>query len=287
MTEPQASGELITPNLRFCDVAKVNISLAYDTFGSPTSPALLLVMGLNAQKTLWSVEFCALLAASGPFYVIRFDNRDVGFSTKIDHQGVPGILELMCPGCCCCLGGTPNGQGRYRLEDMSLDAWALLDYLKLTNVYLMGASMGGMIAQVMSLQQPPRVLGLVSIMSTTGAKDLPTPPLSAWKELAKKPKSTNIKDMVAWNVNLVKNVMTVGTTSVPDDYILKECTEVMTRSVYGGGAERQTYAIQVNATPREPLLKKLKVPTLVLHGKNDVLLPLAHGQRTAAVIPGV
>ena len=206
MTSPaveRSDPEIMTPDLRHCDYAKVNIRLNYDTFGKPTDLPMLLVMGLNGQKILWPDGFCEALALSGPFYVIRFDNRDVGLSTHCDHQGVPSFMTLVCKGVCCCCCGGPE---RYRLEDMALDAFSLLDFLKVPKAYVCGASMGGMIAQVMALMQPERVIGLISIMSSTGGPGLPGPPMKAWSALARKPKSDSVKDLVAWNIALVKNV---------------------------------------------------------------------------------
>src|SRR5580765_161528 len=148
--------------------ATVNgIELEYDTFGDPHEPPLVLIMGLGAQMILWEEEFCEELAASG-FFVVRFDNRDVGMSTQLDTAGVPNVFEAMQAA----LAGKPV-QAPYTLAEMADDTVALMDALGIARAHVVGASMGGMIAQRLAASAPRRTASLVSIMSSSGARQLP------------------------------------------------------------------------------------------------------------------
>ena len=161
MTEIPYSGEKIAK------VGKMDI--AYDTFGNPSSPPMLLIMGLGAQMIRWDEEFCNVIAAQG-HWVIRFDNRDAGLSTKFDEAGVPDVMALI------------QGQSvevPYKLEDMAKDAIGLLDALEIKKADVVGVSMGGMIAQAIAIHYPERVRTLTSIMSSTGNPDPPRA-MSTW-----------------------------------------------------------------------------------------------------------
>ena len=137
------------------------ITIEYDTFGASDRPSMLLIMGLGAQMTLWPIEFCEALAAHG-FHVIRFDNRDIGLSSKFDQAGIPDMAAMMMA---VMTGKKPDAA--YSLDDMAADAIGLLDTLGIDRAHIAGASMGGMIAQVVAAKYPNRVLSLTSIMSTT------------------------------------------------------------------------------------------------------------------------
>src|SRR5665213_1870997 len=145
------------------------IELEYDTFGDPTDPALLLVMGLGAQMTAWDEGLCRLLADAG-FHVIRYDNRDVGLSTKFGEAGVPDLQAVLTAA----LTGQPV-EAPYSLEDMADDGMGLLGALGIDRAHIVGASMGGMIVQAMAIRHPERVLSLCSIMSTTGSREVGQP----------------------------------------------------------------------------------------------------------------
>eukprot|EP00760_Papus_ankaliazontas_P002933 PhM_4_TR11336/c0_g1_i2/m.103957 len=274
------SGELMANQVRFCDSTGVNVDLCYETFGVPEHPALLLLMGLNRQMVMWDEDQCRMLAAAG-FYVIRFDNRDVGLSTKMSSVGTPSTIQLVFPRLCGCCGVRRG----YYLEDMALDAFALLDRLKVEKAHLWGVSMGGMIGQTMALMMPERVLTLISMMSTTDPSASPQPgPAVIW-ELAKKPSKTTTDALIAFNLNLtVKTLATIP--NPPIDYIKRVTANYLKRSTYRG-MERQMWAI-ANSNPREPRFKAAKKvpPTLVLHGRDDKLLPMAHAERTRRVIRG-
>ena len=145
------------------------IQIEYDTFGAPSAPPILLIMGLGAQMIAWHEGFCELLAAKG-HYVIRFDNRDVGLSTKFEAAGVPNIMQMRADAA----AGKPI-QAPYLLSDMAADAAGLLDALKIDAAHIVGASLGGMVAQQFVIDHPQRTLTLTSIMSTTGNPELPAP----------------------------------------------------------------------------------------------------------------
>ncbi len=150
-------------------VSAGNIRIEYETLGDPSSPPILLIIGLGGHLIYWDEEFCRQLAKAGR-YVIRFDNRDAGLSTKLDEAGVPDIMDV--------IGKLMSGQKvtpPYTIEDMAADAVGLLDALKIEKAHICGMSMGGMIAQSLAINYPRRVLSLTSIYSTTGNPHLPQP----------------------------------------------------------------------------------------------------------------
>eukprot|EP00760_Papus_ankaliazontas_P032904 PhM_4_TR6074/c1_g1_i2/m.2707 len=272
-----SSGELIASKVRYCDVAKMDIDLCYETFGSPKNPPILLIMGLNAQMTVWTPEWCDGLVKQG-FFVIRFDNRDTGLSSKMDHMGAPSLVELWQPWLNVC-------SDRYTLHEMALDAFALLDYLKVTKAVVCGTSMGGMIAQTMAILKPERVRALVSIMSTTGGPSMPEPSWPIRLRLAlMKPKSTADEDILDYAVKFTKAVLVVGTDFDDEDYIRSRAMLSIRRTKYRAGSGRQIVAIR-RAGSREADLRKLQVPTLVVHGDLDYLVPTECGRRMAAMMP--
>jgi len=276
-----SSGEQCARDVRFCEVGNCNISLTYETFGDPTDPAVLLIMGLNAQMIVWPTELCATIARSGPYFVIRFDNRDVGHSTKLDHLGVPSTLSIVLPitdKCC----GKYKG---YSLVDMAHDALALLDYLKISKAHIVGSSMGGMIAQYFCIHHPDRAITMTCVMSTSedGTRGQS---LSTTKNiLLMKPKSDSMEDLIDFQIEFGKKILFVGTRGhQPGEY------ETLTRSIferttYRNGRQRHTYAVRHYAA-REEALGRLRVPTLVVHGKNDQMITVSHGIRLARLIPG-
>ncbi len=248
------------------------IELFYDTFGSASNPALLLVMGLGAQMTLWDEAFCQSLAANG-FHVIRFDNRDVGLSTKFEAAGPPDMAKVMT--------GDASAAA-YSLWDMADDAIGLLDHLKIAKAHIVGASMGGMIVQAMAIRHPVRLLSLTSIMSTTGNPAVGQPKPEAMAALMAPPPATREaaieQGVVTWK--------TIGGTFPVDESALRErITRDYDRSFYPVGTARQMAAIVTNGD-RTEALKAVRVPTLVIHGEVDPLVTLSGGQATAAAIPG-
>jgi pimeloyl-ACP methyl ester carboxylesterase len=263
-----------TPAVR----ARANgIELCFDTFGDPSSPPLLLIMGLASQMIAWHDEFCALLAARG-YRVIRFDNRDIGLSTSIDAAGVPNIGAAMAAA----LQGQPVG-APYRLSDMGADAFGLLDALGIDRAHVVGASMGGAIAQTMAIERPGRLRTLTSIMATTGAPGLPPPTPEAMAVLLKAP-ATTLEDYVTSYAQTWK-VLRAG--SFPQDEALdrERAERLHARGLNPPGVARQLAAILASGS-RKAALGAVRLPTLVIHGDADPLVPLACGVDTAESIPG-
>lgn len=254
------------------------IGLEWDERGDPAGPAMLLIMGLGAQMTRWSEAFMAPLAARG-FRVIRFDNRDVGLSAKLHDGGVPDLAKI---GMAMATGGKPDVP--YHLDDMAADAVALLDSIGIDRAHIVGASMGGMIAQLVAANHPERVLTLTSIMSSTGNPALPRSTAAANAVLMSRPAGTDIDSLVAHGVRSAK---VVGSPGYPtDETVLAERARAdLERMMYPQGFARQLAAIWANGD-RRPKLKAITAPTLVIHGAADPLVPVEAGRDTAASIPG-
>ena len=259
-------------------IAKVNgVELAYDTFGNPSAPPVLLVMGLGAQMIRWHEEFCKPLAAKG-YWVIRFDNRDVGNSTKFDEAGVPNVLALMQAAQ---TGGTIAAP--YTLSDMAGDAVGLLDALEIEKAHIVGASLGGMIVQTMAIEYPARIRTLTSIMSTTGEPSVSTPKPEALAVLMSVPPSDReacIEDAVK-----MQRILRGWKYPLDEAFVRQEAARAFDRCFHPEGTTRQLAAILASGSRREKL-KSLKVPTLVIHGDADPLVPIEGGKDTAAAIPG-
>ncbi len=253
--------------------AAVNgIELAYETIGDPDDPALLLVMGLGMQMIHWDQEFCEALAERG-FHVIRFDNRDSGHSTSIPAP-VPPVMRAMA--------GLPI-KTPYLLSDMAADAFGLLDHLGIERAHVLGVSMGGMIAQVMALEQPQRVLSLTSIMSTTGDRRAGMPRLRVWSVLLRR--APDSRD--AFVEHFLRTFRLIGSPGFDSDEArLREvAAATFDRGVNAAGTARQLAAILASGD-RTGRLRTLRVPTLIVHGTDDPLIPLRGGVATARAIPG-
>jgi pimeloyl-ACP methyl ester carboxylesterase len=248
------------------------IEIVYETIGDPSNPPLLLVMGLGTQLIHWDLELCEQLAERG-FHVIRFDNRDAGRSTKIDAP-VPDLRRAM-------LGLRVDAP--YRLEDMAEDAFGLLDHLGIEQAHVVGASMGGMIAQTMAIMRPERVLSLTSIMSTTGNRRAGRPKLRVWRVLL----SQAPRDRDAYIEHFVRIFRLIGSKGFPleDDRIRQLAAATYDRGHHTAGTGRQLAAIMASGD-RTPRLRSLNVPTTVIHGRADPLVPFRGGRATAAAIPG-
>jgi pimeloyl-ACP methyl ester carboxylesterase len=269
--------------VRKCDKTEVDISICYDTFGKSSNPPLVLIMGLNGQMVMWDESFCGRLADAG-FYVIRFDNRDTGNSTKVEKPA-PAPLSHALPWWLQ-WWKTPEP---YTLNCMAQDMWALVDKVcgADAKVHLFGISMGGMIAQCATLLRPARVASLISMMSTTGARDLPDPALWVKLELTKKPKSLSVEDRTEFRLNLMRNVLSRD-CPLNEERVIANSRIVAERSTYIEGFPRHVAAI-MRTPPRDALFRELgnKAPrTLVLHGEKDILVLPACGRRTAEVIHG-
>lgn len=247
------------------------IELCYQEMGDPDGEPLLLVMGLATQMIAWDEEFCAMLAERG-FRVVRFDNRDIGRSTKISDAGVPNMLQMT-------IG---RGNAPYLLRDMAADTVGLMDHLGIESAHVVGASMGGMIAQTVAIEHPERVRSLVSIMSTTGNRRVGHPSYRTFGLLlGKRPREREA--MMQRAVNTFK---VIGSPGYPFEE--ERVREIASRSFDRGHSEagiaRQLHAITASGD-RTPGLRKLEIPAAVIHGKNDVLVNPSGGRATAKAIP--
>jgi proline iminopeptidase len=255
------------------------IEIAYETAGDPAGPPLLLIMGLGMQLIDWPDELVAGLVEQG-FHVIRFDNRDSGLSSKFDHAGKPKLALCYLKS----LLGWPL-RSSYSLDDMADDALGLLSALGIARAHVVGASMGGMIAQILAARHPQRVLSLTSIMSTSGRPHLPGPTRAARAVLLRRPRFARGLEGVA--EHLVNTLQVIGSPAYPTPpRVLRErVMRSLKRGVCPGGDVRQLLAI-VCAADRGDMLRSLKVPTLVIHGAADPLVPAACGVDTAELVPG-
>lgn len=253
------------------------IALCYDTFGEPVDPPLVLIMGLAAQMIVWDDEFCRRLAARG-FWVIRFDNRDIGKSTRFSEARTPRLLELV-------LAQTTRIKFRipYTLGDMAADTVGLMDALGIGSAHVVGASMGGAIAQEIAILSPARLRSMTSIMSSTGDPRLPGPTPRALAVLAKKvplDRAGYIREYVAtWSVLAGK------TLPFDAERTARQGAAAYDRGINPPGVARQMLAM-IASGDRRKRLRGVRVPTLVVHGTDDPLVPDAGGRDTARTIPG-
>ena len=253
------------------------IAIEYDEGGPKDAPVLLLINGFGSQMTSWPDEFSQGIAKGG-YRVIRFDNRDVGLSQKFDgilpdpREVAKAVAERRKP------------DAPYLLDDMADDAAALLDELGVESAHIAGASMGGMIAQLVALRYPKKTRSLISIMSTTSDPNLPRSDPEAQEALMSRPPATDKKNVVEHSVK-TRRVITGSKYPTDENWLRKRVAENYDRSYYPEGTLRQWAAI-VGSPPRTDRLKSLRVPTLVLHGGDDNLIKPEAGRHTAASIPG-
>jgi pimeloyl-ACP methyl ester carboxylesterase len=256
-------------NEQFTDVGPV--TLCYETFGDPADPAMLLIMGLATQMVGWHEDFCAELVERG-FYVIRFDNRDAGHSTIVDAPP-PSEREILTRR----IKNLP-----YTLADMADDAANLLDHLGIERAHIVGASMGGMIAQHFAMRYPARTLTLTSIMSTVGGRVWGQPRLSVLPMFLARPQPGK----EAYVERIVTTFKVVGSQRYFDEEHLREIGERQwERGVDQAAAARQLGAIIADGN-RAKRLRRITVPTLVIHGRDDKLVKPSGGSMTARAIPG-
>jgi pimeloyl-ACP methyl ester carboxylesterase len=254
------------------------ITLEVDDQGPPSGEPLLMIMGLGMPLVAWPEPLVQMLVARG-FRVIRFDNRDIGLSQHFDHLGVPNLawagiryalhLKLRAP---------------YALRDMAADALGVLDALGLPSAHVVGASMGGMIAQHLVALQPQRVRSLALIMTTSGARHLPQPALPVRRVLLSRPASNEPAAVVA---HLQRVLGVIGSPGYPADAGLQQRAlhAMVTRSWHPAGTARQIVAVIADGD-RTPLLGRITAPTRVIHGLDDPLVPAAAGRDLVARIPG-
>ena len=261
------------------EVKANGIEITYDTFGSDKAAPLLLIMGLGAQMTRWSPAFCEALAARG-FRVIRFDNRDVGLSTHLIDAGVPDMGAVVAA-----LQKGEKPQVPYTLDDMAADAVGLLDALGVAKAHIVGASMGGMIAQLVAADHPEHTLSLTSIMSTTGNPSLPRATAEAMAVLTNRPPHPS--DEEAYLKHSIASARVTGSPAYPaDEAVLRANTLADLKRCYEPtGFARQMAAITATGD-RRAKLKTITAPTVVVHGAADPLVPAQGGHDTAENIPG-
>lgn len=251
------------------------ISLEYETFGDERERPLLLVMGLGAQMVLWDEAFCEALAERG-HYVVRYDNRDVGLSTKFEDAGMPDLMTLIA-------NPAEAPAPAYTLDDMADDAAGLIEALGLDSAHVCGASMGGMIVQTLALRHRARVRSMTSIMSTTGNRDLPAADPAVTARLIMPPPSER-EDAIQRSVETFK---IIGSPGFPFDElgVRDKAARSYDRCFLPSGQARQLAAILTQPN-RVPALRSLDLPTLVVHGEADPLVPVEGGRDTAAAIAG-
>jgi pimeloyl-ACP methyl ester carboxylesterase len=261
-------------------VISVNgIEIAYDDRGNRDDPAILLIMGLATQMIAWPEAFCDSLAADG-FRVVRFDNRDVGLSTKFEAArpiDLGAVLQRVMAG--------EKIDPPYDLTDMAGDTIGLMDRLVIKKGHIVGASMGGMIAQIVAAKHPNRVRSLVSIMSSSGDPGLPQAKPEAMSAIMQaRPDGSDRELAIEHGMRIYRAIGSPGFPT-PDNELRAKVGAAFDRSYYPAGVGRQFAAIVASGS-RVEMLEKLSVPTLVLHGADDPLVPVEAGRHTAAQIPG-
>ena len=254
------------------------IELSYDEFGNKQHPVIILIQGLGTQRIGWPDQFCTLLTDTG-FRVIRFDNRDIGQSSKMPHLGKANVARIVLLKKLWLPASTP-----YSLEDMASDTIALLDALCIPRAHIVGASMGGMIAQLVAANYPDRTISLTSIMSTSGKRGLPGATREVAKYLFSPPDRSSMEAVIDYEIRFWQLI--ASKTHRPDDDTLKNfITESVRRDFPNkGGVERQLAAIVANGN-RIRQLNTILAPALVIHGTEDPLIPPQGGIDTAKHLP--
>lgn len=249
------------------------LDICYETFGDPDDPAILLIMGLGTQMLAWHEDFCEQLASRG-YFVVRHDNRDIGRSTRLSDAPVPSLKQLAL---------RDKRGAAYTLSDMAGDSVGVLDHLGIEQAHIVGASMGGMIAQRIAIEHPERTLSLVSIMSNTGSYWSGQPALTMYAVLLRPAP----KEREAFIQRAVDMFVKIGGSGFGPN--VEDLRDIASRSYDRGhdprGSSRQLGAI-VADPDRGPELRKLKVPATVIHGAEDRLVRRSGGRATAKVIPG-
>lgn len=253
------------------------IQIEVEDSGGEGLPVVLLIMGLGMQLIAWPADFVQSLIDAG-FRVVRHDNRDVGLSQGFDEAGTgnliwQGMRQRI---------GLPV-RSVYTLQDMANDALGVLDALKIRRAHVIGASMGGMIAQRLAASAPARMSSLVSIMSSSGARNLPGPRADVAAALMRRPAGRTEAALIAHSLGLVRMI---SSPAYPQDEraLTDRIARGLRRAYRPAGVVRQMLAIGADAG-REALLSRIAAPALVLHGDADPLVPVACGEDTARRIP--
>ena len=253
------------------------IELCYDTFGDRAAPPMVLIMGLAAQMIAWDDDFCGELASRG-YWVVRFDNRDIGLSTKFAQHGVPDVMAM--------LGMLLQGKtvpAPYTLRDMAADTIGLMDALGIKSAHVIGASMGGAIAQEIAIRHPARLRTLTSIMSSTGEPGL-TQPTPEAMQILMAPTPTD-RDAYFERYRQTWRVLRGPGFPLDEARDVGRAAETFARGLNPPGVARQLAAIMASGSRKEALAA-VKTPALVIHGDADPLVRLDGGEATARAIPG-
>jgi pimeloyl-ACP methyl ester carboxylesterase len=262
-----------TPSPEQLAALPTGVELCYQTFGDPDAEPLLLVMGLGGPMTWWDPEFCQMLADRG-FFVVRYDNRDTGRSTKVSGQINRRKIVASFVGM--------QAQTPYTMQDLADDGFALLDHLDAGQAHVVGVSMGGMIVQTMALSRPDRVRSLTSIMSTTGRRTV------GWQDPSLLPLlMASRHSREAYIETSEKLWKLIGSPDYPGttDSIRERAAETWDRGVSRAGVMRQMGAILTQPDRSRPL-RSLRVPSLVIHGTHDKMVHVSGGRATSSAIPG-
>lgn len=263
---------------RVPSIARANeIDIAYETYGNSGAPAMLLVMGLGYQMIFWDEEFCTQLSSRG-YFVIRFDNRDCGLSTWLKDSGAPDIPEMKA-----LMAKRKKARSPYSLLDMANDIKGLLDAVGIESAHIVGRSMGGMIGQMMAMHHPERVKTLTSIMSSTSDPKLP-PPKSDALSILLEPEPSDKEGFINHSIR-VMNMLSGSRYRIDEHRVRKWALDSYQRGLNPNGVARQFAAILATGSRKEAL-KSVTVPTLVIHGDADPLVPVECGIDTANTIPG-
>jgi pimeloyl-ACP methyl ester carboxylesterase len=255
------------------------IDIAYETVGVEDDPAILMIAGFSTPLTGWPDSLSDGLAARG-FRVVRFDNRDVGRSTFLPQLGAPDLAAMMAS-----VRAGARPQSPYALDDMAADAAKLLEALGIGGAHIVGASMGGMIAQLVALNHPEKTKSFISIMSTTGRPGLPQAKPEAMQALMALPASPSREDRITTALAALK---AIGSPKFPasDAELSAYLGRSVDRTPYDPEAAARQMAAIIAAPRRNDRLKTVNIPALVIHGADDPLIPIAHGEDTAKSTPG-
>ena len=272
--------EKVAENVTVCKSTKLPISLAYHTFGNKEDPLIMLVMGLAGQCVLFETPVCEWIAKQG-FYVCRFDNRDIGKSTLLQEakQSV-GLIRLLMPECMACCERVP-----YHLDDMADDAVALMKHLGKEKAHWYGASMGGMIVQLVGLNHPETVETLTLAVTMSGNFRIANPTLHTQMGFLKMPKSNSKEDIAAFRHFYCETYM-LGSRPLTNLRALEiTCEEAYKRGIERRGIPRQLAAISRQASRDDRLRTMTQFPTYIMHGIHDKLVPIANAYHLHNLIP--